>query len=32
MELVKTKQLAEALGLSKKTLLEKARNGGWAYV
>ena len=32
MELVKTKQLADALGLSKKTLLEKARNGGWAYV
>ena len=32
MELVKTKQLAEALGLSKKSLLEKARNGGWAYV
>lgn len=32
MTLVKTKVLAEALGVSVKTLLEKARKGGWAYV
>lgn len=32
MELIRTKTLADALGLSKKALLEKARTYGWAYV
>lgn len=32
MELVKTSVLASALGISKKSVLEKARQNGWAYV
>lgn len=32
MELVKTKELALALGMSRKAVLEKARRDGWAYV
>lgn len=32
METVKTAELAKALNLTKKTVLEKARMGGWAYV
>ena len=32
MELVRTKTLALVLGVDKKTVLEKARKGGWAYV
>ena len=32
MELIKTSVLASALGMSKKSVLEKARQNGWAYV
>ncbi len=32
MDLVKTKTLADALGMSRKSLLEKAKAAGWAYV
>lgn len=32
MELVKTSVLAKALGLTRKSVLEMARQGGWAYV
>lgn len=32
MELVKTKELALALGMTRKTVLEKARRDGWAFV
>lgn len=32
MELVKASVLAKALGLSKSTVLAKAKQGGWAYV
>ena len=32
METVKTKELAEVLGLSRKGVIEKARKDGWAFV
>ena len=32
MELVKTSLLANALGITKKGVIEKARQNGWAYV
>ena len=32
MELIRTKTIAAALGIDKKTVLEKARRAGWAYV
>ena len=32
MELVKTSVLASALGITKKSVLEKAKQNGWAYV
>ena len=32
METVKTKTISEALGISVKTVLEKARRGNWAYI
>lgn len=32
MELIRTKTVADALGISRKTVLEMSKKGGWAYV
>ena len=32
MELIGTKELSMALGMDRKTVLEKAKKGGWAYM